>query len=490
MRLDIAILRARTGKEEPLERLGPVKKGLGLLKNFLGLVKKASLSNPLFLKGYSLFSTAPRSFSESSLNISPLGKLTFWHMDNSKNGFQFALRANILKTLRFLNCDWLCQSDNIQKALRAGEGRKRKILRNPAAEPSFPISPPYRRRRSKFFEGIAMNREDELAAFKREIDLRLFAAEMGFEADKSRRWGNCEVMRNGSEKIIISMGENGVWMYWNATEQTDAGNIIDFVQNRQNLNLGEVRKELRPWLGESAKIPVRRGGEFDQPLLPITKEKADMYGRLATMQMVKGSQFLNQVRSLPEAITAGQRFAGRIYQDQRSNAVFPHYDREGLCGYEIKNAGFTGFSPGGSKGLWCSRTTEEDDALVIGEAAIDLLSFAALHPSQTSRYVSTGGAVSPTGLELIARAATKMPKGSKIILAVDHDEAGEKLAGEIKALLCPVVVEACLVSVQMPQGKGEDWNDVLRSSEPENSLSVADSEALFNDQERFSPTHE
>jgi hypothetical protein len=188
-----------------------------------------------------------------------------------------------------------------------------------------------------------------------------------------------------------------------------------------------------------------------------------MYGRLATMQMVKGSPFLNQVRSLPEAITSDQRFAGRIYQDQRSNAVFPHYDQEGLCGYEVKNSGFTGFSPGGSKGLWCSRTDKADDALVIGEAAIDLLSFAALYPSETSRYVSTGGAVSPTGLELIAKAAAKLPKGSQIILAVDHDKAGEKLADEIKALLCPVVVEACLVSIRIPQGRGEDWNDVLRA---------------------------
>lgn len=118
-----------------------------------------------------------------------------------------------------------------------------------------------------------------------------------------------------------------------------------------------------------------------------------MYGRLASMQSVTGLPFLKQVRALPETVTGSARFAGRIYQDQRSNAVFPHCDLEGLCGYEIKNTGFTGFSPGGSKGLWCSRTTEEDDTLVIGEAAIDLLSFAALHPSRTSRYVSTGGAL-------------------------------------------------------------------------------------------------
>ena len=32
--------------------------------------------------------------------------------------------------------------------------------------------------------------------------------------------------------------------------------------------------------------------------------------------------------------------------------VFPHFDREGPCGYEIKNQGFAGFAVGGTKGLW------------------------------------------------------------------------------------------------------------------------------------------
>ena len=35
-------------------------------------------------------------------------------------------------------------------------------------------------------------------------------------------------------------------------------------------------------------------------------------------------------------MTASARFAGRVYQDQRRNAVFPHYDLEGMCGCEIR----------------------------------------------------------------------------------------------------------------------------------------------------------
>ena len=261
------------------------------------------------------------------------------------------------------------------------------------------------------------------------------------------------------------MGENGVWMYWNATEQEDAGNIIDFVQNRLRLDLGQVRKELRPWLSGTARVPSSRVGEFDQPLLPITKEKADMYARLATMEIISGSHYLNEVRKIPGYVTADPRFAGRIYQDHRRNAIFPHYDLEGTCGYEIKNTDFTGFSPGGIKGLWCSRTTAQDTKLVIGEVALDVLSFAALQPDLHTRYLSTGGAINEdVQPELIKRAAAKMPGGSQIFLTMDNDGAGEALAEKIEALISPVVATECVISVQMPPSRGQDWNDVLKLS--------------------------
>jgi len=48
-------------------------------------------------------------------------------------------------------------------------------------------------------------------------------------------------------------------MYWNPSDQSDAGNIIDFVQNRLQLNLDEVRKELRPWIDGAGYVPKSRG---------------------------------------------------------------------------------------------------------------------------------------------------------------------------------------------------------------------------------------
>jgi hypothetical protein len=57
----------------------------------------------------------------------------------------------------------------------------------------------------------------------------------------------------------------------------------------------------------------------------------------------------------------------------RGSATFPHFDREGLCGFERKNKGFTGFASGGTKGLWLSREQPDDSCLVFCEAAISRL---------------------------------------------------------------------------------------------------------------------
>ncbi len=72
------------------------------------------------------------------------------------------------------------------------------------------------------------------------------------------------------------------------------------------------------------------------------------------MQDAPRHPYLENERALPASLLEAERFAGRVRMDARGNAVFPHFDQEGLCGYEIKNKGFTGFSSGGTKGLWLS----------------------------------------------------------------------------------------------------------------------------------------
>src|SRR6266849_10535825 len=110
--------------------------------------------------------------------------------------------------------------------------------------------------------------------------------------------------------------------------------------------------------------------------------------------------YLENERCIPAEVLELERFAGRIRMDARGNAVFPHFDAEGLCGYEITNKGFTGFAAGGSKGLWFSQAKPEDNRLVFCESAIDALSHAALYPAQDTRYASIGDQVNPQQPEL------------------------------------------------------------------------------------------
>ena len=91
--------------------------------------------------------------------------------------------------------------------------------------------------------------------------------------------------------------------------------------------------------------------------------------------------------------------------------IFPHHDRDGLCGYEIKNKDFTGFAPGGTKGLWFSGTFKTDRRLVVAETTIDALSFHCLNPDPNTRYYSVGGD-EPTQPDLITGAVSKMPEHS------------------------------------------------------------------------------
>ena len=152
-------------------------------------------------------------------------------------------------------------------------------------------------------------------------------------------------------------------------------------------------------------------------------------------------------------------FAGCVRVDARGNALFPHFDKEGLCGFEIKNRNFTGFATGGIKGLWYSRAKTTDARLVLTESAIDAMSFHVLQGDAWTRYMSTGGSLNPQQPALIRGAMEKLPPGGAVILAFDLDEGGEKLAEEVRDF-APSGRDVRRVVPKV--GAGKDWNDALK----------------------------
>jgi hypothetical protein len=301
-------------------------------------------------------------------------------------------------------------------------------------------------------------RSDELAEMKR-IDFCQYVASRGFVLDRKHSSRCSVVMRHpNGDKLIIGRAKSGQFMYFNA-KGNDNGTIIDFVQSRDRISLGEVRKMLRPWLGSGASpllslptLPFElQPSEHDAARVLATWMKANPIGQTHA--------YLETERKIPREVLAHEVFRDRVRRDERRNALYVHFNQVGVCGIEIKNIGFTGFSPGGIKGLACSRSQSNDRQMIICETFIDMLSYAALHGIEGNRFFSTAGQISPAQGECLRSAASKMPQGSMVVLALDHDEGGLVLAAKIEAELATTGLP---IMRDLPPCPGDDWNDVLR----------------------------
>jgi len=176
-------------------------------------------------------------------------------------------------------------------------------------------------------------------------------------------------------------------------DDSDNGSIIDFIQHRRRCSIREVRQELRPWVGGAF---VGRAPELYVPEVALaSRDRAGVIRALAGMRPLITHRYLEEERAIPRSLLGHPCFAGRVLVDGRSNVVFPHADRDGPCGCEVKNRGFTGFAPGREKGLWISGVQRTDTTLVLADGGIGALSYAALHPYDGARYATFGGAMNP-----------------------------------------------------------------------------------------------
>jgi Toprim-like/Protein of unknown function (DUF3991) len=312
-------------------------------------------------------------------------------------------------------------------------------------------------------KGVPGNSDIELDVFKREIDLRQLAVSLGYAIDRRESWRGSTVLRRGGDKIVVKRHGNGHYVFFSVRDEHDHGTIIDFVQRRQNRSLGAVRKLLRPWIGRPAismQFPA---------LEPTSPDRMRVECAYRRMSQSARYPYLEQDRCVPAAVLLSPRFVGRIRLDCRGNTVFPHFDTAGLCGYEIKNRGFTGFAAGGEKGLWFSHTRCNDRRLILTESAIDALSHAALFADaeDRTRYASLAGKPRRRQMGLLQATTATLVEGAEIVAAFDADPAGRKLMEEIREF----VVNAAsgtgrsdlIFKPHLPTQEGEDWNTVLQN---------------------------
>jgi Ti-type conjugative transfer relaxase TraA len=310
--------------------------------------------------------------------------------------------------------------------------------------------------RSDCFSKIRPDQKQELERFKREINLVEYAQTNGYElSSKSSRYSKVLTHNNG-DKIVVATDKDGHGIYFNVYDKNDNGSIIDFVQRRKALNLGETRQELRSWINEPRDLPQKQSKPE-----PSTKELQFVVCEFVDSREINRSDYLEKDRCISASILLDRRFKGRIYQDQRNNIIFPHYDAHGsLTGYEMKNRDFTGFSRGGIKGLWESTNIDSAQRIVICESAVDALSHAQLTKSGSqTAYLSIGGALSKRQeIQLEDKLHRARNMGVEIVIATDNDKAGHELAGTLRQI-------APEAKRTIPGNDKKDWNELLQSQQ-------------------------
>ena len=153
---------------------------------------------------------------------------------------------------------------------------------------------------------------------------------------------------------------------------------------------------------------------------------------------------------------ADPRFADTFRQDASGNVVFPHRDRSGMCGYELRRKCFKAFGAGTKKGLWLTNGAGTADNILIVESAIDAMSHYQLHGGD-SAYCSLGGTPSNLQKDLLIGLMIKADiRGAAVYSAVDNDRAGHVLH-ELIQQLTPVRRDR-LTPV------AGDWNEDLKAA--------------------------
>jgi len=301
-----------------------------------------------------------------------------------------------------------------------------------------------------------LNSGDELERFKG-LNLGELAAFYGYTLDRRESCKSSLVMRHadGDKVVIITSERDGHAVFFSG-KASRQGSVLDFVMFREGCNLGQARKALRAYSGQSPPFPP----PAHRPALPkpakIPSDRAKLVADWHRFRPYGGGYL--ESRGLTPATVAA--FADRLRRDERGNVCFRHDDLAGLCGWEKKNRGFTGYAAGAEKGLFGCRVDlgqgEDPPRLILAESALDAMSYHQ-HDPRPALVLSFGGRLSPAQVELLARVLTKYP-AAEIVTATDADEQGDSYAATVAAIR-PDAVRA-----RPPTGK--DWNDTLNRPAP------------------------
>ena len=309
-----------------------------------------------------------------------------------------------------------------------------------------------------------MSRDEELEVLRAGVSCAVLLEQHPptWQLDKRESTRNCLKYRRGVGEIILVTHQGRGW--WDPGSAAK-GDVFSLAQHLEpSLNLGQVRKLLRPLAGLHPAFPEHLGkGVREKPAVPIgvrwDRRRPPAHGSACW-------RYLADERRLPNTVISSAIHAGVLREGPCASAWFAHHDHDGrLTGIEMRGPDFRGFSPGGEKSLFRLRDHRavgrvSMTRLVVAEAPIDVLSLAAIEgPRAESLYVATAGGMGPEtirALELQLRDLALLP-GAVMIAATDADRAGDSYADRLKAM-----AEIAGVQFKRLRPTEKDWNEALK----------------------------
>ena len=274
------------------------------------------------------------------------------------------------------------------------------------------------------------------AAKVRQINLVTVLQQLGAIADKndSAKWHT----RQGTLSVTGSK-------FFNWTKNVGGGGAIDLIMHLEHIDFIKAVS----WLTKNCAcpgVPLSKKTRH-RPRTPLTLPKKN-HQRLPQV-----NHYLTSRRCLPAVLIQSLFNDGRLYADDRANAVFLLLGKgNSVVGAEMRGTShqpWHALAPGSRKDRGFFYIANANSTkLVICESAIDAISYYALDPN--CRAISTAGAhPNPPWLSSLIN------KGFKLFCGFDSDETGDTLA-ERMITLYP--------SIKRLRPTHHDWNDMLKDS--------------------------
>lgn len=278
----------------------------------------------------------------------------------------------------------------------------------------------------------------------------------GFKLDPRESSKKHLKYKNNGETIIVTHEGHGWWDPHN----TDKGDVVALQMRLSNsMSFLDAIHSLAALTGISPEFPEVFRKIKDKP--PITSK--DLLAKKPLEPDTECWNYLTKERAIPSEILIMAAKQKVIRQGIKGTSYFLHKEICGnITGAEMRGPQYKGCVRGGDKSLFCFMGGDAPILrLVITEAAIDALSFAALDPiTNGTLYVSTGGGMGPGTLKTLDNLMEKLSVRKRVVIeiATDKDKGGEGFA---ELLLNNFQQHGLIMRRTVPTGEYKDWNDLL-----------------------------